>query len=292
MTATLGLLFCTCSPKHAAVWQHASRNLLRHVHAVDYVVAVPDAAIPLFRSITPLEFEVAPDSRYLGISSLPLLAALSAHDPMRVPFYLQQFVKLEAMAKANVDAALLWDGDTVPLRPFAFVDERSRLVFHLSDDRNPTHVEAVRRILGLDPLVGRSFSAQCLPVRPEWVRECLAAIEERHGKPWPEAIAAGIDPGVAAGFSEYELLGTFFSHRHLEGMAFSASPWLLTGTSTIGGIERLDDPAEAHLAEQYDYVAFELWDVPPGAFRRMLRGAKRLARVTGRTIRRGDNRAG
>jgi hypothetical protein len=214
-----------------------------------------------------------PESRYLAQAGPALVAALAGHDPLRLPFYLQQFVKLRAMANAEGGLALLWDGDTVPLRPLAFEDERSRLVFHLSDDRHPAYAESVRRILGLDPFVGRSFAAQCMPVRPAWVRECLAAIEEKHGRPWPEAIAAGIDFTQGAGFSEYELLGTFFSYRHLEAMAFSASRWLLTGTSTIGGIERLDAATEERLAASFDYVAFELWDLPPGPWRRWARRA-------------------
>lgn len=287
MPATPGLLFVTCSPKHAAVWQRAAVNLLRHVHAVDHVVAVPDEAVPLFRSITPRVFEVVPESRYLAQSGPALRAAMAEHDPLRLPFYLQQFVKLEAMARADSGIALLWDGDTVPLRPMSFADERGRLVFHLSDEGHAAYARSAQRILGLDPFVGRSFAAQCLPVRTDWVRECLAAIEEKHGRPWPEAIIAGIDFATPASFSEYELLGTFFSCRHLEAMAFSASPWLLTGNSMLGGIEGLDTATEQRLAAGYDYVAFELWDVPPPVSRRMLRGAIRLASTLGRAVRRG-----
>ncbi|MCC6736244.1 MAG: hypothetical protein IT534_08960 [Bauldia sp.] len=286
MPATLGLLFSTCSPKHAAVWQLASRNLVRHLAATHYVVAVPDEAIPLFRSITPKPIEIVPESRYLGRSAPALEAAMAAGDPLRLPFYRQQFAKLEAMAAADVGTALLWDGDTVPLRPFPVEDDRGRLLFHLSDDRQPDHADAVRRLLGLDPFVGRSFAAQCLPVRPAWVRECLAVIEDRHRRPWPEAIAGTIDPTARSGFSEYELLGTFFSHRHLEAMAFSASPWLLTGTSTLGGIERLDAAAERRLAAEYDYVAFELWDTPPRGWRRALGAAARLGSNLRRRLRR------
>jgi len=291
MPATPGLLFSTCSPKHASVWQKAAGNLLRHVHATDYVVAVPDEAVPLFRSITPRVFQVVPESRYLSQSGPALRAAMAAHDPLRLPFYLQQFVKLEAAAKADSGIVLLWDGDTVPLRPMTFEDERGRLVFHLSDERHAAYATSVQRILGLDPFVGRSFAAQCLPVRPVWVRECLAALEEKHGMPWPEAIVAGIDFGSPAGFSEYELLGTFFSYRHLEAMAFSASPWLLTGSSTLGGIEQLDAATEQRLAAGYDYVAFELWDIPPPVSRRMVRGAIRMASTLGRAVRRGGQAA-
>jgi hypothetical protein len=273
MPTSVGLLFSTCSPKHAAVWQRASRNLLRHVHAADYVVAVPDEAIPLFRSITPKVFEVVPESRYLAQSGRALRAAMAAHDPLRLPFYLQQFVKLEAMATADPGVALLWDGDTVPLRPLRFEDERGRLVFHLSDERHANYAGAARRILGLDTFVGRSFAAQCLPVRTEWVRECLAALEDKHGRPWPEAVAAAIDFTTPAGFSEYELLGTFFLYRHLEAMAFNASPWLLAGTSKIGGIEQLDGTTEQRLANEFDYVAFELWDLPPAPWRTWARRA-------------------
>ncbi|MGV8841018.1 MAG: DUF6492 family protein [Bauldia sp.] len=288
MPAALGLLFSTCSPKHAAVWQRAARNLVRYVAATDYVVAVPDEAIALFRSITPKGIEVVPESRYLAKSGKAVEAAMAGHDPLHLPFYRQQFAKLEAMAETDVDMALLWDGDTVPLRPLSFEDERGRLVFHLSDQRHPAYDDAVRRLLGLDPFVGRSFAAQCLPVRPVWVRECLSAIEERQGMPWPDAIAATIEPGAAAGFSEYELLGTFFSHRHLGAMAFNASPWLLAGTSTIGGIERLDAATERRLAEDFDYVAFELWDTPPAGWRRAMSAAMRLGSALRRAFRRGD----
>jgi len=80
--------------------------------------------------------------------------------------------------------------------------------------------------------------------------------------PWLQAIVEATNFREGSGFSEYETLGTFFSHKYANEICFTNRKWLRSGNSLIGGIDKLNQPLSKLLLDQFDYAAFEAWDNP------------------------------
>jgi hypothetical protein len=269
-----------CAADHAAIWRRGAPNIVRYIAAKAYTVVVPDDEVKLFRRLTPPRIEVVPESRHVaGIAPLLRTAVPAGSD--RYGWYLQQFIKLAAIIGASGATALIWDADTIPLRPLRFEDEAGRLLYYTSDERHAPYFEAVERILGPVARHDASFIAQCFPIRTAWARSFAAEVERRSGRVWYEALMAAIDFSLPSGFSEYETLGTHVMNAHSGEFAFHSGAWLRRGSAATGGIERFDAAAEAWLAGRFDHAAFEIWDRPsPFDARTAIRhGARRLLRA-------------
>lgn len=277
-----------CCLADIATWEAAARGVVRHIPARRYLVIVPDAEVERFRQRSAAPYEVIGEGHYLPAFIDHLDRRLAQGVRNRRGWYLQQFLKLAALAECPVGAlAVLWDADTVPLRHLPFTDEAGRVVYYTGTERRDSYFATLERLLGMPRAIGGSFIAQCLPARGEWVQEFRAFIEQRHGKPWLEAIIDAIDFSDEASFSEYETLGTFICHRHAASIAFSSQPWWRFGNSLIGGPRRLDTFWARLLLRDDAFVAFERWDpVRHPILALGVRGAARIRRVAAKATRR------
>lgn len=277
-----------CHPRDVVTWEAVARHMPRRIAARHRRVIVPDAAVPLFRDRSPAAFDVIGESRYAA--GLPELIARHAPPdaPPRTGWYLQQFLKLRALEDVPPDeVAILWDADTVPLRRLSFVAADGRLVHWKSAEHHPPYFAAIERLLGMPKAVDHSFVAQCLAVRGRWMREFIAFVERRHGRPWLEAVVASIDFREPSGFSEYETLGTFVACTHPEAMVATNRPWLRAGRRRVGTARNVDRAWASPLLAGSDFAAFESWDEPWGAWREALGGwPARVARRVRRAARR------
>lgn len=273
MHDAIGLVVSACAARHAAVWARGAPNILRYINAGSYAVIVPDDDLHLFRSLTPSRIEVVPESHHAS-DIAPLLRRSVPATSNRYGWYLQQLLKLSAVIHASCDTVLIWDADTIPLRPLRFRDDAGRLLYYSSDERHAPYFEAIERLLGLAAISPASFVGQCFPIASRHARAFAAEVERRHGRPWYEAIIATTDFSEISGFSEYETLGTYLSHVDAGGMAFQAGAWLRRGNAATGGIARLDPASEAWLAARFDHAAFETWDRPHEADRIPLRARR------------------
>jgi FkbM family methyltransferase len=277
-----------CHPRDIATWEVVARHMPRRIAARHHRVIVPDDAVPLFRDRSPAAFDVIGESRYAaGLAELIARHAPPDATP-RTGWYLQQFLKLRALEDVPSDeVAVIWDADTVPLRRLSFVAADGRLVHWKSAEHHPPYFAAIERLLGMPKAVDHSFVAQCLAVRGRWMREFIAFVERRHGRPWLEAVVASIDFREPSGFSEYETLGTFVACTHPQEMVATNRPWLRPGRRRVGTARNVDRAWASPLLAGYDFAAFESWDEPYAAWTSLLEGrvgsvARRLRRLARR----------
>jgi hypothetical protein len=260
MNTDVDLLIQTCIARDVEVWKHSSRAVIQNISAREYVVIVPEHDISLFKGVAPLGFRVESESEYSRAFVQELGVRLADASNMdRFGWYLQQFIKLEAVRRLQPEQkAVIWDADTIPLSPIRFFTPTGQPEFFFGTEYHIPYFGAIHRCLGLDKQVEESFIAQCFPTQGTWATEMFAALEES-GHEWFETLMNSIDFREASGFSEYETLGTFFAARNAGEMRWQGSPWIRDGYSFFAGPEQLGSGSRRVAA----FVSFESWAQKP-----------------------------
>lgn len=273
-----------CNSPDAKTWAIAAPRIMQFISAQNYKVIVPDHEVEFFKSISPIAYQVLPETKF--ISNWQALLA-SHHPPLtgrKYGWYLQQFIKLAAAAEAPENSnMLIWDADTIPLRPLNFMTEAGKLNYYTGHENHRPYFVTIEKILSLKKQVDFSFIAQCFPTKSTWVKELFSELEETSGLPWECALIAGFEMRLGSQFSEYETLGTFLTHRHCDEMAFSQNKWARLGNSLIKNPENIDESKYKTILTDLDYISFEKWDNPAPSLSYKL---KKKIRVIYNTIKR------
>lgn len=270
LPALVDELICVCCKRDALTWKVASQYIVRFISAKRYKLYVPDGEVDFFKSITPGIFEVVGESIFTQHFSAELKRRLPTRIADQLGWYLQQFIKLYAVSACEPnELVLIWDADTVPIRPLNFIDAQGKLVYYKSDEYHPPYFETIARLLGIQKKVDFSFIAQCFVMRASWFRDFCRQLEERHQTGWINALLDSIDFEEGNGFSEYETLGTFISHHYPDQITYSEHQWLRLGNSTLGHIAFLNDRVIARKLYDYVFVSFEKWDRAKPYYRRV-----------------------
>lgn len=259
--AVLDELICVCCRRDAATWEVASKYITRFILAKRYKVYVPDREVDFFKLISPRAFEVLGESIFTRHFSVEIKKRLPARIANQFGWYLQQLIKIAAVKDCNPnDTVLIWDADTIPLRPLTFIDEQGRLEYYRGLEYHHPYFETVMRLLHLSKKVRFSFIAQCFVAKASWIHEFCQELETRHKKNWVKALLDAINFEESNSFSEYETLGTFISHRHSDEIVYLDRKWLRLGNSYIGHPAFLSPKLIASEFSEYDYASFEKWD--------------------------------
>jgi hypothetical protein len=269
-----------CSSKDIDVWTVAAKHIVQFIKADSYLVIVPDKEVELFSKVTCAPYHVKPESDYVGDAKARIAQTLDGTNQHRVGWYLQQFVKISAvMARKDEDVVLIWDADTVPLKPLEFIDANGQLVYYRGEEFRKSYFDFLERALGLKRTQTFSFIAQSLVLKVAWARELFQALEKNAQLPWMDAILSYVDPSEPAGFAEFETLGTWIWHHHRNDIVISDRPWYRNGLSLVGNPLKLSAAVWRGLANSYDFISFEAWDLKAGirnqlkmAMRRFLLG--------------------
>ena len=254
-------VICVCCKKDAQTWKIASDYIASNIKAKHYKVYVPDADIEFFQEISSKPFQVIGESIYTLHFSSEIKQRLNPKIASQFGWYLQQFIKLSAVNDCFPDeVVLIWDADTVPLRPLSFINEQGSLIYYKGDEYHRPYFETIMRLLHLSKKDNFSFIAQCFILKASWLHEFCQEIELGHQLPWTLALLDSINFNEGNSFSEYETLGTFISHRHHSEIVYTDRKWLRLGNSTVGHLAFLTSNMIATKLKEYDYASFEKWD--------------------------------
>lgn len=139
-----------CSSKDVDAWTVAAKHIVQFIDAKSYLVIVPDQEVGLFSSVTCAPYKVMPESYYVGNAKEKISQKLDANNQHRVGWYLQQFVKIAAVLRhSDDDLVLIWDADTVPVRPLNFVERDGRLVYYKGSEYRKSYFIFIEKALGL-----------------------------------------------------------------------------------------------------------------------------------------------
>lgn len=248
--------------------QRLAANIpLRALHVV-----APDLDCPQIQARLGGGVRVIPENDFIPGLQMKTLRTLNVpRFPMAAGWYFQQLLKLQfAFVAPEDDYYLIWDADTVPLRPMKFFDAQGRMVLTRATEYHAPYFETYRRLFGTDARREFSFIAQHVLVQKSIAREMLGAIEQHvagEGN-WAWKIMRSLPTMGDNLFSEYETYGHYVKNHYPDRVVFVDRPWLREGTQSVGGGVPSAKDLE-RLAGEYEFVAFE----------RATTGWRRLARL-------------
>mgnify|MGYP001767213401 CR=1 FL=1 len=188
----------------------------------------------------------------------------------RAGWYLQQFLKMSACRLPGIsDHYLIWDADTVMLRPIQFLNEKNQALIKPSTEYHQPYFDTYFKLLGKTRSVDFSFISEHFLIKSRYMQELLDAIADHTTSQshWVWKVMASIDPQhlSGAGFSEFETYGNFVNTVHPGAFALRPLKTIRYGARKFGPIPNRYDLYRLSLS--CAYASFESWDTEGRRFR-------------------------
>lgn len=174
----------------------------------------------------------------------------------RENWYYQQFLKILGAASleiSNLNLRLIWDSDTIPLRPITFF-KSGIFIYYEADEYHPPYFDTLAR-LGIAQCSDRSFIAQSLPTSQFFAKSLISHCGGTCNLQWIKTILAACAWQSRSEFSEYETLGNFQLGREPEMFRPANRLWSRLGKEIFGCEENLC--RESINLAGIDFIAFE-----------------------------------
>jgi hypothetical protein len=252
-------IVCASRARELPVLKLASENLRKFVPFKRLHVFTARANFPAFAGALGPSVELIDEDQVVEGMTLAQLRKLAEPGfPQGAGWYFQQFLKFSfAFRETEDDYYLIWDADTVPLRPLEFFDAQARMLFTKATEHNRPYFETYKNLLGTEANYEFSFVSQHAIVRKSILREMLQAIEKNipGNENWAWKCMRNLRGEGANRFSEYEMWGHYLKNTYPEMAAYRELPWSRAGTREVSA-----RPSAADLqllSERYAFVAFE-----------------------------------
>ncbi len=176
--------------------------------------------------------------------------------PAGAGWYFQQFLKWGFAGTCDPsEGYLIWDADTILLRPLEFKDNDGRTLLTTSSEYHEPYFETYEALLGHRPHERISFISQHQWIEVNILRQLLDDISGMNGRNWPWEIMAKLRGDGTNLFSEYETYGHYCLTRHPEACALRQLPWSRDGRSLAGFPPH---PVKLpSLTDRFAFVSFE-----------------------------------
>jgi hypothetical protein len=188
------------------------------------------------------------------------LSQLQAHPlpffPAGAGWYFQQFLKWGFAASCDSDEAyLIWDADTILLRPLDFKDTQGRTFLTTSSEYHEPYFETFETLLGFPSKEKQSFISQHQWVEVRLLQALITQIETRAQRPWHWAIMHSLR-GVGTNlFSEFETYAHYCRTMHPERCLLRSLSWTRDGRA-LAGFPPIAVTMRS-LSDRFDFVSFE-----------------------------------
>lgn len=177
-------------------------------------------------------------------------------------WFLKQFLTFSFSFICDDEYYLVWDSDTMPLRPMSFFDEQTKKpIFTLKREYVPQYFKTLKKLLGMDKIRAESFISEHLMIKPSFCIEMCREIENNKaikGKYfWEKCIYACNFSDWSQPFADYETYPTFVMYRYPEAYECKKRDTLRPGVEFFGA-----EPSEKVLewvSKDFDIVSFEHW---------------------------------
>ena len=165
----------------------------------------------------------------------------------------------------NDDYYLIWDSDTIPLKPVKLFDDNNRPFFDMKTEYHVPYFETINRIFpDIRKTAKGSFISEHMIIKAEYMRELIdetASSSDLEGANFQEKIINAIDAKdlAGSGFSEFETYGSYVMVRHPK--AYSLREWhsLRSGRRFYSDLSAIDEENRRWLSQKYDALSLEKW---------------------------------
>ena len=181
----------------------------------------------------------------------------------RAGWYVQQFIKMGFARTCPDDFYLLWDSDTVPLKPVNMLEADSP-IFDCKTEYHEPYFKTIEKLFpNLKKCIEGSFISEHMIIKTSLMRQMLNEIEANEalaGGNFAEKIinAVPVEDLGKSGFSEFETFGTYVQSKFPDEYSLREWKSLRCGGLFFDGA--LSATTVSWLARYYDAISFEKWD--------------------------------
>jgi len=248
-----------CIARDLPVYRVTFQSLRRFLPDAEIHVITRKQDFPRFREACGSELHLWDEATLLPGMTLGQLRELPLpFFPKGAGWYFQQFLKYAFVDVSNQDDYyLIWDADTVLLRPLEFFDEDGKPIYTSAVEHHLPYFETFKNLFGVEAVREFSFISQHQVISKKILKEMLHEIEARNpDQPnWAWAIMKNLAGEGSNLFSEYETYGHYLKLRYPGDYSIRKRKWTRHGERGAGYPPKPNRlPA---LAESYDFAAFE-----------------------------------
>jgi hypothetical protein len=246
-----------CLVRDLPVYRLAYESLLRHLPGARPHVITERGGFPRFRNACGAELtlldenELIPEMRLADLRKLPL-----PFFPSGAGWYFQQFLKWSFASLCSAEESyLIWDADTILLRPISLQDAQGRTLLTQSTEYHDPYFATFEAMFGIRPGEKCSFISQHQWIEVSILRELIGRIEQNSERAWPWEIMHKLRGAGSNLFSEFETYGHYCRTYHPGSCVIRELPWTRDGR-TLAGFP--PDPSRlTDLSTRYAFASFE-----------------------------------
>lgn len=183
-------------------------------------------------------------------------------DERTAGWYLQQFLKLGYARVCADEYYLVWDADTLPVRPIPFFDSKTKKPFlNLKKEYIPAYFSTINVLLEMDKCREESFITEHMLFNTALCKQMLEDIESQEVLPgksfWEKCIWGTDNRETNFAFSEYETYGTYVMTKYPDLYQTRKLETLRGGADFLG-----ENPSGEMIdwaATIFDTISFEHW---------------------------------
>jgi hypothetical protein len=215
------------------ILSNAIRGLLKWTNVQTVLLAVPARQLKDFAYLKSPTTEVIPENEIIPGYPLDYFAERLGDRRARAGWYLQQFAKIGFCRIAADNHYVIWDADTVALKPIVFF-EGGKVQITMSREYHPPYFAALQKVINQRRVLRFSAISQYMPVDVSCTLKMLEKIEQIHSKPWIDAILSVLPLQSDCEFSEYETLANYMASEYPDRTQFVRKRWFRYGTDICG----------------------------------------------------------
>ena len=274
------VLFSCSTFGDLATFKLALPRIKKYLQPAKLILSVPDRDFERFKlEVTGQDWiDLRKDSDYFDSEKYERLhTILTARGKgSKVNWYLQQLIKIEMLRTLEPDQlGVIWDSDTIPLRPIQFLSPQNKLKYFVSDEFHEPYFITNENILNISKQIECSFIAQCLPVYGYMVDSLISKLS-KDGEWWIHIINNLTEKHVLA-FSEYEFLGSYIWKTYPAVTELNYSSWERNGFEKSFFYRDMEKFLEK-MSSKYAFLAIEKIE-RRSIIKRIMKKLKSLLRV-------------
>ena len=202
-----------------------------------------------------------------------LYAAKAENDIGRAGWYVQQYIKMQFARFIQDEYYLIWDSDTIPLKPIDLFDEASgKPIMRCGSVMRSSYagyLSTFDRILPniKNTVIDTSFVREHMLIKTQYMLELLDEINSNSdyaGDNFQEKIINAAEAKyLHYGFSEFQTYGIFITARYPASYIFTEK-WrtLRTGQRFCDNATSLSEEQIKWFASRYNVMSIEKWQRP------------------------------
>jgi hypothetical protein len=231
--------------------------LEKYANPAGIYIVIPSGQLKAFGARLTDRVILVPEEDVLPDWSLARVRSMLPKRPERAGWYLQQFLKLSFFKHVEVPRYVIWDADTVMLKP-PVLERNARVVMNTAKEYHQPYFDTFQRLFGVVPTLPLSTISQYMLIDSAICMKMQQEICTRgQREDWVEVLLSGLPGKSISEFSEYETYANYLAHINRSGIELQSSKWFRYGSEILADPESVSlEQIETRFAG-YSHVAFE-----------------------------------